>query len=226
MIFPDFSSWLIPDSIILECNSERELILLSKAIEIEFDKWYILKLKSFVPSLKDYESFLLENNLSDSQEDHEWARQAFDLDALRFTPQKELSSTYALVEYAYTTYWKEYGLWIDGKYYKVDKNWGKYLVLNNYSEKERGYGCDVMFSKPKEIYYNANSLAIPANLPLPRLMARILLQISGNLPAFKQLELNEKSRWYNVYQNLPSQFIDNFFRFKLNMNIERTPLKL
>lgn len=223
----EISQLLIPDSIILESNSEREFVRLSKAIKIEFDQWYILKLKSFIPSLKDYERFVLENNLSESQDDNDWARQVFDLNTLRFIPTNEFSTTYSLVEYTYATYWKEYGLWINGKYYKVDdKSWGKYLVLNKYSEKERGYGHDVMFSKPREIYFNANSLAIPASLPLPRLMARILLQISGNHPAFKQLTLNKKSRWYKVYQNLPSQFIDNFFRFKLNMNIEETTLKL
>lgn len=221
------SQLLIPDTILLDGVTDKEIQNISQSINVEFDKWYILRLKYLVPSLKDYEKYVLENNRSDSQEDNDWARQVFDLNTLQFIHQKDFDKTYTLVEYSYTTYWKEYGLWINDIYYKVDdKKWGKYLVLNEFSEKESGYDREAMYSKPREIYFNTNCLAIPASLPLPKIMSRILLQISGDLPNFKQLKLNDKSRWYNVYKNLPTQFIENFFRFKLNMNIERTTLKI
>lgn len=220
------SQLLIPDTILLESETEREFQKLSQVLNIEYDQWYLLKFKALVPTLKEYADYIVENNRYESQEDNDWARQVFDLNTFQFIHQDVLNKTYSLVEYTYTTYWKEYGLWIDNTYYKVDKSWGKYLVLNHYSEKERGFRRDVIYSRPREIYLNNDTLAIPASLPLPKIMSRILLQTSGDLPSFKQLTLKGKTRWYNVYHNLPSLFIDNFFRFKLYMNIERTTLTL
>ena len=86
----------------------------------------------------------------------------------------------------------------------------------------KGYGQGNYFARPNEIFCNANSLAIPASLPLPKLFSRIILQLSGEAPDFKQMNLKEKNVWYNIYRNIPSQFTENFFRFILNMNIETT----
>ncbi len=48
------------------------------------------------------------------------------------------------------------------------------------------------------------------------------LQLSGEAPDFKEMNLKGKKVWYNVYRNVPSIFIENFFKFKLNMIIETT----
>jgi len=49
-----------------------------------------------------------------------------------------------------------------------------------------------------------------------------MLQLSGEAPEFKQLDIKGQKVWYNVFRNIPSLFIDNFFKFKLNMIIETT----
>jgi hypothetical protein len=213
---------LIPDSIVLESHCALDIQKLALELGIEFDEWYIIKLKeSIIPSIDEYEYFILENKLSISQVDHDWAKKVFNIKSLRFENLDNSSKSYSLVEYAYTTYWKEYGLWIDGNYYKIeDKNWGKYLVINHYSEKEEGYQKNTFFSKPKLIYRGNNSLYIPASLPLPRMMARMLLQASGQIPEFKEFSFDGIKRWYNVYHNVPSLLSDNFFRFKLKMKTE------
>ena len=217
----EITKLLIPNTILLESNTEIQFQKLAEAINIEYDPWYLLKLESLIPSLNEYEKYVLENNKSESHEDYNWARQVFDLNTLKFIHQDEFDKTYSLVEYAYTTYWKEYGLWVDGTYYKVDKSWGKYLVLNHHSEKETGYNSNAKYAKPGEIYLNEKTLAIPASLPLPKIFLRILLQSSSEPPLFKELSLNIKKRWYNIYQNIPYLFLVNFFKFKLNMIIER-----
>jgi hypothetical protein len=65
-------------------------------------------------------------------------------------------------------------------------------------------------------------MAVPASLPLPKIISRIIMQMSSEAPEFKQLNLKGKNVWYNVYRNIPSIFIQNFFRVVFNMNLEST----
>ena len=146
----------------------------------------------------------------------------FDPSTLTFEKVQSHSKGFSLIEYAYTTYWKEYGMWINGLYYRVDKSWGRYLAVNHFAEKVIGYNRNRQYSRPKQIIYATRKLAIPARLPLPQLMSRILVHSTGLLPIFKELDLEGERKWYHVHQGVSSIIADNFFRFKLNMNIEKT----
>jgi hypothetical protein len=212
---------LIPDSIIFESNSRKEFENLANHFQIEFDKYYILKLKSFLPTLIQYEQFVIEKGSSESWEKFGLEKKVFQKEQLKFELVSEFDKEYSLTE-CRPSYIPEFALWIKQSYYTVDKNWGKYLFINNCSEKVRGYGLGNNFSKPIELFCNTNNLAIPASLPLPKLFSRIILQLSGEAPEFKQMNLKGKNVWYNVYRNIPSLFTENFFRFILNMNIETT----
>lgn len=212
---------LIPDSIIFESNSRSEFVNLANNFQIEFDKWYILKLLNFLPTLSQYEQFITGNGSSESWEIFGLEKKVFKKDTLKFELVDGLNKGYSLTE-CRPSYIPEYGLWINQSFYTVDKNWGKYLFINHCSEKVKGHGPGNYFAKPEEIFCNANTLAIPASLPLPKLFSRIILQLSGEAPDFRQINLKGKNVWYNVYRNIPSIFIENFFRFKLNMNIETT----
>jgi hypothetical protein len=205
---------LIPDSIIFESNNKKEFDNLAKHFQIEFDEWYILKLKNFVPTLSQYEQFTISKGSSESWEKFGLEKKVFRKESLKFELVNGYEKEYSLTE-CRPGYIPEYALWINQSYYTIDKNWGKYLFINNCSEKVRGYGQGNFFAKPEEIFCNANNLAIPASLPLPKFFSRIILQISGEAPDFRQMNLKGKNVWYNVYRNIPSLFTENFFRFIL-----------
>jgi hypothetical protein len=213
---------LLPETIILESNSTAIYSSLAEYLKIDYDEMFILKLQSLTPNITDYENYIITNCISESQEDYQWARKVFDKKTLKFNTVSELSKEYTLAEYTLSQNWKKYGLWIDGKYYSVDKNWGRYLVINHYSPKEFGYRRDVHCSRPQLIFYDNNKLAVPTSIHLPKLILRAFLSFSGIAPEIKKMNLNGEDRWYNIYSNVPSAFIYNFFKFKLNMNIEST----
>ncbi|MER3373319.1 MAG: hypothetical protein RIM83_01625 [Allomuricauda sp.] len=212
---------LIPDSIIFETNNKREFENLANHFQIEFDDLYILKLKTFLPTLSQYEQFTIDKGSSESWEKFGIEKKVFRKESLKFELVNDYDKEYTLTE-CRPSYIPEFALWINQSYYTIDKNWGKYLFINNCSEKVRGYGQGNFFAKPVEIFCNANNLAIPASLPLPKLFSRIILQLSGEAPDFRRMNLKGKNVWYNVYRNIPSLFTENFFRFILNMNIETT----
>lgn len=212
---------LIPDSILFESNSSKEFENIANYFAIEFDEWYLLKLKNILPTLSQYEQFTISKGSSESWEKFGLEKKVFGKENLKFELVNGYDKEYSLTE-CRPSYTPEFALWINQSYYTVDKNWGKYLFINNCSEKVRGYGQGNYFAKPNEIFCQANNLAIPASLPLPKLISRIILQLSGEAPEFKLMNLKGKSVWYNIYRNVPSQFTENFFRFILNMNIETT----
>lgn len=212
---------LIPDSITFKSNDKNEFEKIANHFQIEFDDWYILKLKNLLPTLSQYEQFTIGKGSSESWEKFGLEKKVFKKENLKFELMNGFDKEYSLTE-CRPCYIPEFALWIKQSYYPVDKNWGKYLFINNCSEKVRGYGHGNYFAKPNEIFCNANNLAIPASLPLPKLFSRIILQLSGEAPDFKQMNLKGKNVWYNVYRNIPSLFTENFFRFILNMNIETT----
>lgn len=180
-----------------------------------------MQLKNFLPTLSQYEQFTISKGSSESWEKFGLEKKVFRKESLKFELDNSYDKEYSLTE-CRPSYIPEFALWINQSYYTIDKNWGKYLFINNCSEKVRGYGQGNYFTKPVEIFCNANNLAIPASLPLPKLFSRIILHLSGEAPDFRQMNLKGKNVWYNVYRNIPSIFTENFFRFILNMNIEKT----
>jgi len=217
---------LIPDSIILSSNNRKEFADIANRFQLEFDEWFLLKQKAFLPTLFQYEQHTMSRGTAEAYERNQLETKAFRRENLKFEFAENFDKNYSLVEFR-PTFITEYGLWINQSYYSIrEKNWGKYLFINHVSKKEKGYGNGVLFSRPQEIFYNSNSIAVPASLPLPKLIARLMMQLSGEAPEFKQLNLKEINVWYNVYRNVPSLFTQNFFRFVLNMNIESTTLAI
>ncbi|MEO8150417.1 MAG: hypothetical protein ABI723_22490 [Bacteroidia bacterium] len=216
---------LIPDAIIFESNNSKEFENVANHFQIEYDKWYLLKLKNFLPSIKNYEEFIKAMGSLDSWEKFGLEKKVFSKETLKFEFADGFDRNLSLTE-CRPSYVPEFGLWINQSYFKVDKNWGKYLFINHSSEHVRGYDYGNVFSKPIEIFRNGVNLAIPASLPLPKLFSRLIMQLSGEAPDFKQLNLKGRNVWYNIYRDIPSTFIDNLFKFKLNMIIETTNQEL
>jgi hypothetical protein len=151
--------------------------------------------------IDEYEKNLLEKNKT-SKDDYCWARKLFNHDTLTYEKNESESfdKTFSLVEYKLNEYTYLNKLWIDGECYLVDKNWGKYLMLKHY---------DV----PPVILYDKNKekIAIPVELPLPRLLTKSIVLMSGFAPVY--LLINSKPYW--VYENISSLFINNLILLRL-----------
>ncbi len=211
---------LIPDSIIFETNDEKEFDNLARNFHLDYDKWYLLKLKSFLPSMQEYEEFIIGKGSSESWEKFGLQKKVFLKDTLKFESSIGYGKEYSLTE-CIPSYIPEYGLWIKQSYYTVDKNWGKYLFINRSSEKIRITG-GLYLSNPQEFFINSSTLFIPASLPLPKAISRLIMQSSGEAPDFIELNLTgSRKKWYNVYKQNSPHLFENFFRFILDMNIDK-----
>jgi len=210
---------LLPARILFECNKISVLENLARTVSISFDEWYILKLKAMLPALLDYKEFLLNSCPSPSWDGVDIDQKIFALNSLTFQSATSFDRSFELVE-CRPRYVTEYGLWISGNYYNVEKNWGKYLFLHHHSEKLPTYDHQLVLAGTGKVFRNDTDLAIPAQLPLPKLYARIIMQLTGEAPEFKQLELTGKRMGYNIYRNIKGSFIENLFKFKLNIDIE------
>lgn len=211
---------LIPDAVILESNHEREFKGIAEYCGIAFDDWHILRLKELIPSLNEYTEFLVTNGATEPWDSSVTTR-VFNRESLKFEPANEYSKVFTLNEYR-PRYAPEYGLWIDNCHFAADKSWGKYLLLNHYATKIPSWEPGREFAKTMEIFFNDSNIAIPASLPFPKLFSRMILQLSGEAPEFKKMNLKGSETFYNVYRNIPRLFLENFLKFKLNIVIEPT----
>lgn len=196
---------LLPDAITIqsfgkrtENFGERNLMALSQDLQIKFTPTQIAQfgLQSFSADIEEYIQDMIDSNQT-NEDDYDWARRTFNVDTLEFerTEPSSFDKTFALVEYKLNEYTFINKLWLEGKCFLVDKNWGRYLALNHY--------------KKQVILYNEekHQVAIPIQLPLPRLLAQSIMLLSGLAPVYTRIN----SRLFRVYENVPSPFIKNLF---------------
>ena len=94
-----------------------------------------------------------------------------------------------------------YRIWINGQCYDADRNWSKYLAMKHYQKNV------ILYNKEKK------KVAIPIELPLPRLLAESILPLSGLAPAFEIIG----NKRYRIFENIPAVFIKNLLK-KLAQN--------
>lgn len=163
-------------------------------------------LQDFSETVEGYKTNVVKNKFIE-RPNYEWARKVFDTDTLRFGKDTgEIDKKLSLQEY-YIRYQYTYILWIDDKSYEVDRNWGKFLLL---SEKHK-----------RVIYYieNTQELAIPKFVQLPRLIAESIMLLSGEVPYYKNVDIDGNKLVYQFYQNVPKLFAENLFK-KFHQNIQ------
>jgi hypothetical protein len=212
---------LIPDTITISaCGSgrqgygERELKALSEELKITFHINELTQygLQEFSTDITKYESHVFANN-EVSSEDYDWARKIFNPETLRFdkVDTKTFNTQYTLVEYKLREWEYHHKLWVGGKCYSVDKNWARYMIIKQ--------------AKMQVIIYDSDKqiVAIPASLPLPRILAEAIALLSGKAPLNQQHELGGRKYWYLLYENIPSVFIQNFF-MKLGQKVNMQSL--
>lgn len=179
---------------------ERTLGRVAEACSISFDpeKLPQFRLAEFSGSIDEYTCQLQPDERFD---DSGWPARIFDADQLRFKPihGELIDKSCALVEYRLTEYSFIHRFWKDGVPHDVNKNWGRYIFLNH-------HGREVIFNDREK-----NIIAIPATLPLPRLISEAMTLFSGKAPKKKLLEIREYRTWFNVYENIPPVFAYNYF---------------
>jgi hypothetical protein len=70
-----------------------------------------------------------------------------------------------------------------------------------------------------------NIVAIPASLPLPRLISESLTLFSGKAPVRKFIEIEGIRTWFVIYENLPHIMAYNTF-LKVGQKTKETIIKL
>jgi len=192
---------LLPDVItiraFLQANDnygEKSLKAFTDELQIKFSNEYFpqVALQDFSATITDYENTLQETN----ETDYDWARYIFNPETLDFDKNETptFDKSFSLVRYKLNEYTYEFKLWKSNKCYKVDMNWGRFLVLKHFDK--------------NVILYGDRKVAIPTATPLPRLLAESIMLLSGLAPDFRIIE--EKN--YRIYENIPSIFAQNLFR--------------
>jgi len=205
-IIKQFSSnekMLLPDAVIIkafgmpsENYGENNLIAFAKELHITFSNDYFPQV-----ALQDFSSGVLEYGDSKAltdENDYGWARKIFNPENLKFERSGMLifDKSFTMVEYKLNEYTYHYKLWEEGKCYQVDKDWGKYLVLKRFNKNV------ILFDSDRY------RVAIPGEVPLPRLLSKSIMLLSGLVPDFRVVD----GKHYNVYENIPGMFTENLFR--------------
>ena len=196
---------LLPDAITIktfgkrtENFGENNIKALAQELNIKFDPNELIQvsMQQFAADIDEYETDLLANNET-SKEDYDWARKIFNPDNLVYerVTNPTFDQSFSLIEYKLNEYTYNNKLWKSQKCYLVDKNWGKFLALKHYNKRV------ILYDTRK------HKVAIPLELPLPRLLAESIILLSGIAPVYEKIN----SRTYRIYENIPSAFIKNLF---------------
>jgi hypothetical protein len=203
--FPSNENLLLPDAIIIRAFGdskvgfgESNLTAFADELKIQFNPNELaqVSLQQFCGDIEEYEKDLFTNKETTlTYED--WATYIFNPDTLLLDKSysENFDKKFALLEYKLRPWEFHHRLWANQKCYDVDKNWGKYVALKHHKKNV------ILYDRNKE------KVAVPLELPLPRLLSESIMLLSGLAPYYS--EINNKA--YRVYENIPSIFIQNLF---------------
>jgi hypothetical protein len=148
---------------------------------------------NFSANITEYERILQATD----ENDYDWARYIFNSETLKFEKSQEnvIDKSFSLLQYKLNEYTYQYKLWKDNNCYQVDINWGKFIALKHFKKNV------ILIDSEK------NKVAIPIDLPLPRLLAESIMLLSGFAPDFRVFE----GKKYRIFENIPSIFTTNLF---------------
>lgn len=193
---------LLPDVITIKAYKQNSDNFSEKSLKEFADEMRIKFIDNSLPqiaflnfsaNITEYESLLQHID----ENDYDWARFRFNTETLKFEKSEEetIDKSFSLLQYKLNEYTYQYKLWKNNNCYQIDMNWGKFIALKH-------------FKKNVILFDDAhNKVAIPIELPLPRLLSESIMLLSGFAPDFKVIE--EKK--YRIYENIPSIFTTNLF---------------
>jgi hypothetical protein len=175
--------------IAVEATDEALLQHVAERVGIKFvghpPAWQLLTVSA---SVDDYEGSLRWT----SARDPEWPRKDFDMSTLTFRSDCDEPPTRLSMLSNVVTRRQIHRLWRDGQAADVDRDWGRWLYLRD------GGRQVVLF----ESY--AQRVAVPATVPLPRLLARALTLLSGIAP-LRQADPRVPSLKVDTYSGVPAE---------------------
>ncbi|MCB2380355.1 hypothetical protein LGH70_22375 [Hymenobacter sp. BT635] len=194
---PDASNrtLILPDTIVLQTAAHNEEAAknkfgaLAQACGIRYigyEAHVPVELVLFAGSLRQYAEKLSPNPHVARDG---WRKKVFVPSALKWqdvADDESFKQGKHLMEYTLSDFERRYVWWDDGCPHQVDKNWGRYLAL--YEAQER------------VIIQDHEMIAVPAAAPLPELLARALVLLSGHAPTTDQLPCKNGLRRFNVYR--------------------------
>jgi len=200
------TEYLLPATIIIEA------IDISDAAEInsrlaEPASW---SLANFSLGIEE----LIEDLLFETRDDLNWHKEFFSSSNLRFYKFSGRKSTQELISYTNPVNQQWHHLIWDGqKAAKVDRDWGRYIVLLKHNRKVLLYD------------ERRHHLAVPATVPLPRFLGRAAALCSGLAPESAKLGANTRSGLtaghpVDVYSSVPP-LIAGLIAAKLSQDLIR-----
>ncbi|NLF42277.1 MAG: hypothetical protein GX587_06245, partial [Bacteroidales bacterium] len=121
---------------------------------------------------------------------------------------EDFDKSFSLLGYKLNEYTYEHKLWKNNKCYQIDMNWGRFIALRHYNKNV------ILFDNI------SNKVAIPIETPLPRLLSKAIMLLSGLAPGFKEI----KGKKYRIYENANGIFTQNLFKSKLDQTAINTTL--
>jgi hypothetical protein len=208
------STFLLPNTIIVEGFGKKNELEVDKKMQLISDKCGIkympnefpqFALAEFSGSLNEYKSNL---KADENFNDQGWNVKLFNPFYLQFIREEshQFDKTLALVEYKLNEHKYIHKLWVNGLAHNIDKSWGRFIILQHNNKHV------IVNDRKKAI------IAIPASLPLPRLISEAMTLFSGEAPSRERHNINNYNGWYSIYKNVPHIFAYNFFK-KVGQNI-------
>ena len=204
--FDENKKRLLPDAVTVKSFSNRhsigfgenQLIDFASELKIEFSSSDLVQvgLQLFCNNIEEYEKDLYSTKEAKvTYEDFD--RKIFNIETLHFenSSSENFDKSFTLVEPQLRDWEYYYRLWVNQKCYDIDRNWGKYIVLKHFSKNV------ILLDRIRKM------VAIPTDLPLPRLLAESILLLSGIAPKFRIIE----ERKYRIYNNIDGMFTNNLF---------------
>lgn len=195
-IQPDDDLSLIPRRITVQVEDVEELRKIADSLKIHFKEnpaaWEIL---NFSGSLQDY----FATRKWSSAPEINWQRQTFNTNSLQFHSYQDTETNIRLSQYKNPKIsTKIYYFWRDGQSTEIDRDWGRYAVLN-------ALHLNVLIYDKRKYM-----MIVPIGAELPCLLERALTLCSGYVPEYRDKidclgKLLPKIRGFRLFQSIPSQ---------------------
>ena len=165
-------------------------------------------LMEYTCSVDEYEESII-NDPSKKSINYDFSKKYFDIDSLDFIEcdnsfDKELN----LIEDKLNEYKIFYNYWKKGEIFLIDKSWGRYLILSKNRKNV------ILFDRLNNI------IAVPCSVPLPKLIFKSFVLMSGEIPEVRDIKFNGITKKYHLFKDIPRTTSYNYLKNKLNQDIE------
>ncbi len=219
---PSNGGFYLPDRVqivVLEINRDNDIVKFAEECNLvlkvnpksiarfEYSQFGLLEFSGYINELE--QQIEPENQFPGTG----WVCKIFNPEKLSFERalENEIERSFQLVEYKVNEYTFLHRLWKAGKAFPVNKNWGRYMVLKHYGK--------------HVIFYDKDTglFAVPASVPLPRLMMEGIILCSGFAPVKVWLKIEEYETYWHIFDNVPSNLVYNEFQ-KIGQRLRETKI--